>query len=105
MSYLWFTLAAILEISGCYMFWLWLRMGRSPLWIVPAIVILALFAAALTRVNVAFAGRAFAAYGGIYVTASLIWLMLSEKTRPTATDLIGSALCVTGTLVIVLGAK
>ena len=105
MSDLWFAIAAVLEIGGCFMFWLWLRMGRSPLWSLPAIVILALFAAALTRVEAAYAGRAFAAYAGIYVIASLLWLIVSERTRPTASDLLGSALCLAGTIVIMLGGK
>ena len=105
MTYLWFVLAAVLEIGGCFMFWLWLRMGRSALWSLPAIVALALFAWALTRVDVAFAGRAFAAYAGVYVIASLTWLLVAEKVRPTAFDLIGSALCLAGTLVIMLGGK
>jgi len=105
MSYVWLAIAAVLEISGCFMFWLWLRMGRTPLWSLPAIVTLALFATALTRVEVAYAGRAFAAYAGIYVIASLTWLLLSERTRPTPFDLIGSALCLAGTIVIVLGGR
>jgi small multidrug resistance family-3 protein len=105
MNYVWFALAALLEISGCFLFWLWLRMGRSPLWALPAIVILALFAAALTRVDAAYAGRAFAAYAGIYTIASLLWLLAAERARPTAFDLVGSALCVAGTFVILLGAK
>jgi small multidrug resistance family-3 protein len=100
MSYLWFAIAATLEISGCFMFWLWLRMGRSPVWILPALVILALFASALTRVDAAFAGRAFAAYAGIYVIASLTWLLVSERIRPTLMDVLGSALCLAGTIVI-----
>ena len=105
MSYVWFAIAAVLEISGCFMFWLWLRMGRSAMWGLPAIVILALFAAALTRVQVAFAGRAFAAYAGIYVIVSLVWLLLSERVRPTLFDLLGSGLCLAGTMIIVLGGK
>ena len=103
MSFVWFAVAAVLEIGGCYMFWLWLRMGRSPLWVLPSVVALALFAMALTRVNAAYAGRAYAAYGGIYVLASLAWLMVSERVRPTASDLIGCGLCVAGTVVIMLG--
>ncbi len=105
MSYFWFAVAAVLEIAGCFMFWLWLRMGRSPLWVLPAVIVLALFAAALTRVDAAFAGRAFAAYAGIYVIASLIWLMASERVRPSAFDLLGSALCLAGTIIIMLGGR
>ena len=32
------------------------------------------FAFTLTRINSAFAGGAYAAYGGIYIVASLAWL-------------------------------
>ena len=32
------------------------------------------FAYALTRTDSACAGRAYAAYGGIYIVASLVWL-------------------------------
>ncbi|HJW94039.1 MAG TPA: YnfA family protein [Thermoanaerobaculia bacterium] len=100
MSYLWFAIAATLEISGCFLFWLWLRMGRSAWLALPALVILGLFASALTRVDASFAGRAFAAYAGIYVIASVTWLMISERVRPTLFDLLGSALCLAGTIVI-----
>ena len=40
------------------------------------------FAAMLTRADTAFAGRAYAAYGGIYIAASLIWLWAVEGQRP-----------------------
>jgi small multidrug resistance family-3 protein len=103
MSYVWFALAAVLEIAGCFMFWLWLRMDRSALWALPALAALALFAAALTRVDAAFAGRAYAAYAGIYVIASVIWLVMSERVKPSVFDLLGSGLCLGGTIVILLG--
>jgi small multidrug resistance family-3 protein len=59
------------------------------------------FAVALTRVDTAFAGRAYAAYGGIYITASLVWLWLVEEQRPTTMDLIGAGIAITGALLIV----
>jgi len=58
-----FTVAAILEILGCFTFWLWLRRGVSPAIAVVGILSLIGFAVALTRVDAAFAGRAYAAYG------------------------------------------
>ena len=76
-----FTVAAILEILGCFTFWLWLRRGASPGIAVLGILSLIGFAVALTRVDAAFAGRAYAAYGGIYITASLVWLWLVEGQR------------------------
>jgi drug/metabolite transporter superfamily protein YnfA len=59
------------------------------------------FAVALARVDSAFAGRAYAAYGGMYIAASLVWLWAAEGQRPTVTDLIGAALAIVGALVII----
>jgi len=55
----------------------------------------------LTRADTAFAGRAYAAYGGIYIPASLLWLWAVEGQRPQATDLVGAGIAVIGALVIV----
>jgi small multidrug resistance family-3 protein len=105
LNYLWFLLAALLEIAGCYAFWMWLRLDRSVWWIVPGLLSLALFALILTRVEAAFAGRAYAAYGGVYIVASLAWLALIEKTRPLASDWLGAALCLLGAAVILFGPR
>ena len=105
LNYLWFFLAALFEIGGCYAFWLWLRMGKSAWWIVPGLLSLTLFALLLTRVEAAYAGRAYAAYGGIYIVASLLWLGVVERTRPLASDWLGAALCVMGATIILLGPR
>src|SRR6516164_3089395 len=96
----WYTLAAAMEISGCFSFWAWLRMARSWLWVMPGIASLVLFAWALTHVDSEFAGRAYAAYGGIYILSSLVWLWLAEGTKPDRWDLIGAAICLGGAAVI-----
>ena len=85
-----FALAACLEIGGCFAFWHCLRHGRSPLLAVVGTISLIAFAMMLTRVDAPFAGRAYAAYGGIYIAASLLWLLLVEGQRPTIADLIGA---------------
>ncbi|MNM86661.1 hypothetical protein D3C76_820050 [compost metagenome] len=105
LNYLWFIIAAFCEIGGCYAFWMWLRMDRSPLWLVPGMLSLALFALLLTRVEAAYAGRAYAAYGGIYVAASLFWLAVIERSRPLLSDWLGVALCVVGASVILFGPR
>jgi small multidrug resistance family-3 protein len=61
-----YIVIAILEIAGCFSFWAWLRLERSVWWLVPGMLSLAAFAALLTRIEADFAGRAYAAYGGIY---------------------------------------
>jgi small multidrug resistance family-3 protein len=74
--------AAIAEIGGCFAFWTWLRLGRSPLWGIVGTVSLIIFGVLLTRSEVAFAGRAYAAYGGVYIAASLLWLLMVERVVP-----------------------
>lgn len=92
--------AAIAEIAGCFGFWAWLRLGRSVWWLAPAIVSLMLFAYLLTLVQTATAGRAFAAYGGIYIVASLAWMWLAEGMRPDRWDIAGASVCLIGAAII-----
>jgi small multidrug resistance family-3 protein len=96
-----FALAAFFEIAGCFAFWAWLRRGSAPYVVVLGLVSLICFAVTLTRVDSAFAGRAYAAYGGIYIAASLVWLWAAEGQRPTVTDLVGATLAIAGALIIV----
>lgn len=105
MSVLVYTAAALAEIAGCFAFWAWLRLGKSVLWLVPGVASLILFAFLLTRVDAAFAGRAYAAYGGIYIASSLLWLWLAEGVRPDRWDVIGAAACLTGAALILWGPR
>lgn len=59
------------------------------------------FAVVLTRADTVFAGRAYAAYGGIYIAASLGWLWIVERQRPTTADLAGAAVAILGALIII----
>lgn len=94
--------AALAEIAGCFAFWAWLRLGRPIWWIVPGCASLVVFAWLLTLVAASQAGRAYAAYGGIYITTALLWLWLAEGVRPDRWDLLGAALCLVGAGVILL---
>ena len=97
--------AALAEIAGCFAFWAWLRLDKSPLWLVPGILSLALFAYLLTLVDSEAAGRAYAAYGGVYIAASLAWLWGVEGVRPDRWDLIGGAICLAGAAIILFGPR
>src|SRR5687768_5152568 len=99
-NYGWFVIAAVCEIAGCYAAWMWLRLARSVWWMVPGMLSLSLFAIVLTRVDVNFAGRAFAAYGGVYIVSALVWLAVVERTLPRWTDVAGSVLCLLGAAMI-----
>ena len=59
----------------------------------------------LTLIDSAAAGRTFAAYGGVYIAASLLWLWLAEGFRPDRWDLAGGAICLIGAGVIIAGPR
>jgi small multidrug resistance family-3 protein len=96
-----FAVAAFFEIAGCFAFWLWVRRGAGSVVLFLGVASLIGFALALTRIDSPFAGRAYAAYGGIYIVASLVWLWVVEGQTPTRTDVLGAALAVMGALVII----
>jgi len=100
-----YVAAAFAEIVGCFAFWAWLRQGQSGWWIAPGIASLALFAFLLTLVPTEAAGRAYAAYGGVYIAASLVWLWTVEKTTPDRWDLVGAAVCLVGVGIILFGPR
>lgn len=100
-----YVLAAIAEIAGCFAFWAWLRLDRSQLWLAPGMVSLAAFAWLLTRVDSDAAGRAYAAYGAVYICTSLAWLWAVEGTRPDRWDVMGAAVCLAGAAIMLLGPR
>ncbi|MET0138133.1 MAG: YnfA family protein [Sphingobium sp.] len=100
MSFLLYALAALAEIAGCFAFWSWARLDRSLWMLVPGLMALALFAWLLTLVDADHAGRAYAAYGGIYIVAAILWGWAVEGQAPDRWDLAGGALCLLGAAVI-----
>lgn len=100
-----YVVAALAEIAGCFSFWASLREGKPLLWLLPGMASLALFAWLLTLVDSAAAGRAYAAYGGVYICASLAWLWRVEGVRPDRWDMAGGAICLLGAAVILFGPR
>ena len=97
--------AALAEIAGCFAFWAWLRLDKSALWLAPGLLSLALFAYLLTLVDSEAAGRAYAAYGGVYIASSLLWLWRVEGLQPDRWDLTGATLCLAGAAIIIAGPR
>jgi small multidrug resistance family-3 protein len=104
-SLLWYVLAALAEIGGCFAFWAWLRMHKSPFWTIPGVLSLVVFALALTRIDTANAGRAYAAYGGVYIVSSILWLWMVEGVPPDTWDITGTLISLAGAAVILFGPR
>ncbi len=100
-----YALAAFAEIAGCFAFWAWLRLDKSVWLLLPGIASLVIFASLLTLIDAEAAGRAYAAYGGIYIISSLIWLWLAEDFVPDRWDIAGGLLALGGVAVILLGPR
>jgi small multidrug resistance family-3 protein len=101
-TFLLFVLTALAEIVGCFLPYLWLKRGHSVWLLIPAAVSLALFAWLLT-LHPAAAGRVYAAYGGVYIAAALVWLWKVDGVTPTVFDLTGAAVALAGMAIIVWG--
>ena len=97
--------AALAEIAGCFTFWAWLRLDKSPWWIVPGLSSLCLFAYLLTLIDADQAGRTYAAYGGVYIASALVWLWLAEGARPDRWDIAGACVCLLGAAIILYGPR
>lgn len=93
-------LAAFFEIFGCFSFWNYFKLSKSPYWLIPGILSLVVFGYLLTKVQIEFAGRAYAIYGGIYIAASLLWLYFAEHQTPDKWDIIGAGVCIAGASII-----
>lgn len=95
-----YSAAAFAEIAGCFAFWAWLRAGHSALWLLPGLGSLAAFAWLLTLSPADYAGRAYAAYGGLYIVTSLFWMWAFEGRSPDLWDGLGAGLCLVGAVII-----
>ncbi len=96
-----FVLTAFAEILGCYLPWLWLKKGASPLLLLPAGVSLGFFVWLLS-LHPAAAGRVYAGYGGVYVSVALFWLWAVDGIQPRIWDIVGVSVTLAGMAIIVL---
>jgi small multidrug resistance family-3 protein len=99
-----FFITALAEIVGCYLPYLWLKQGGNIGLLLPAAASLALFAWLLT-LHPAAAGRVYAAYGGVYICVAVLWLWLVDGIRPSAWDIAGSLVALTGMAIIIFAPR
>ncbi|HEY9647515.1 MAG TPA: YnfA family protein [Chroococcidiopsis sp.] len=95
LSLLFFVVAGLCEIGGGYLIWLWLREGNNAwLALLGAILLTAYgFVATLQPANF---GRAYAAYGGIFIILSIFWGWQVDKIMPDRLDWLGAAIILVG---------
>ena len=95
-----FLLAALAEIGGAWLVWQGVREHRGLLFAGAGVVALGAYGFVATLQPDPHFGRILAAYGGIFVAASLAWGVLVDGFRPDRFDLAGAALCLVGVGVI-----
>jgi small multidrug resistance family-3 protein len=98
-SLLYFILAGLFEIGGGYLIWLWLREGKGIGYGVLGAIILMLYGIVPTLQPANF-GRAYAAYGGIFIVLSILWGWKIDQIPPDKYDIIGGAVALAGVLII-----
>ena len=94
-----FFLAAVAEISGGYLIWLWLRKKKTVVLAVIGGIILFVYGIIPTLQPAEF-GRVYAAYGGIFILSALLWGRWVDKKKPDRYEIIGSIVAVVGAFVI-----
>jgi small multidrug resistance family-3 protein len=91
-----FLLAALAEIGGAWLMWQGVREHRGPVWVGAGVLALGGYGFVATLQPDAHFGRILAAYGGVFVAASLAWGMVVDGFRPDRFDCLGAAVCLLG---------
>jgi len=94
-----FFLAALFEIGGGYLVWLWLREKKGLMFGLLGGLVLAIYGVIPTFQPAHF-GRVYAAYGGIFIVSSLIWGKFVDRTEPDRYEIIGALIALIGVLIM-----
>jgi small multidrug resistance family-3 protein len=94
-----FFLAALFEIGGGYLVWLWLKENKGAVLGLLGGLTLAVYGIIPTFQPAHF-GRVYAAYGGIFIVSSLIWGALIDKKNPDKYEIIGALIALAGVLIM-----
>lgn len=109
-SLFWFFVAAIFEIGGGYIIWLWLKEKRTKCllgiyaacWLCCIMfggAVLFLYGVIPTLQPENF-GRVFAAYGGIFIVSSILWGSVIDKKKPDRYEILGALIALVGAGII-----
>jgi small multidrug resistance family-3 protein len=98
-SLLVFVLSGLCELGGGYLIWLWLREGKS-LWLALVGALLLTTYGFVATLQPANFGRAYAAYGGIFIMLSILWGWQIDQITPDRLDWVGTTVILTGVLIM-----
>ncbi|MHC1756859.1 MAG: YnfA family protein [Methanosarcina sp.] len=98
-SFALFFLAALFEIGGGYLVWLWLRENKGAVFGLLGGLTLAVYGIIPTFQPANF-GRVYAAYGGIFIVSSLIWGFFVDKKKPDRYEIIGALIALVGVFIM-----
>jgi small multidrug resistance family-3 protein len=94
-----FLLAALAEIGGGYLLWLWIRQKKKLIFGIVGGIVLFTYGIIPTLQPSNF-GRVYAAYGGFFIISSILWGMFIDKKKPDRYEIIGSLVAVLGAVII-----
>lgn len=94
-----FFLAALMEIGGGYLVWLWIKEKKTFVLALVGAIILFVYGIIPTLQPSHF-GRVYAAYGGIFIASSIIWGRIVDKKKPDRYEIIGSVITIIGAVII-----
>ncbi len=98
-SLMYFVLAGLCEIGGGYLVWLWIREGKSGWLAIAGAALLTIYGFVATLQPANF-GRAYAAYGGVFIILSILWGWGIDHVAPDRLDWVGAAIVLVGVLVM-----
>src|ERR1700685_3681257 len=89
-----FLAARLPQIGGGYLIWRWLREGAPLIVGIAGAIILVGYGIIPTLQRSSDFGRIYAAYGGVFVVASLLWGWGVDGFRPDRYDVAGASVVV-----------
>lgn len=92
--------AGFAEIGGAWLVWQGVRERSSVLLVGLGFLVLALYGFLHALQPISEFGRVLAAYGGVFIVASMVWGAVMDGFRPDRFDLLGAGLCLVGVVVI-----
>ncbi len=98
-SLFFFVLAGLCEIGGGYLIWLWIREEKSIWFGLSGAIVLVVYGV-IPTFQLANFGRAYAAYGGVFIVLSILWGWQVDKIAPDKFDLIGGLIALIGVIII-----